>query len=48
MERLDIVVGRTVDKLERIEKFALGRFSVVLVGRMSKISELEQCSDRNN
>lgn len=48
MEQLGIVVGKTVDKLERIGKFALGRFFVGQVEHRSMTSGLEQCSDRNN
>ena len=48
MELIDIDAGMTADKLEHIGWLALGKLVAELVGHMSRMSGLEQCSDRNN
>ena len=48
MELIDIDAGMTADKLEHIGWLALGKLVAELVGHMSRMSGLEQCSDTNN
>ena len=48
MELIDIDAGMTADKLEHIGWLALGKLVAELVGHMSRMSGLEQCSDRSN